>query len=227
MTIRWDIYSKVSDFTPLEAAFLWCEIEPTSELLEFPPHLVLKIKSQINQAFTQILTKRCREQINRAMAKGLSETEAIEKVISGTHKSASLYRLSLSGLSESEKLAQQEKILPNTPHRPHIHEFHLLEKGHEILQPSSLDRKILIEIAELLGGKPKFLFPGVDNDSVSTKERQSYLRLIKGLLNRIGKDPAERGITKELLGFVTDAGQRLSHQTVLKILKEVQELEED
>jgi hypothetical protein len=102
-----------------------------------------------------------------------------------------------------------------------------------------ISRSELKIIACDIGKKPKFLFPEMVADSadnnelnieekpLNTKKRNSYLKLIKGLLQKQGIDPSERGTAKSLVGIVKDAKQSLEDDAIRGILKEVQDLEED
>jgi hypothetical protein len=65
-------------------------------------------------------------------------------------------------------------------------------------------------MAETMGVKPKFLFkemrtdiaetttPSLEDKPLHTKERNSYLKFIRGLLRELNIDPNERAIAKRL-----------------------------
>jgi hypothetical protein len=103
---------------------------------------------------------------------------------------------------------------------------------------SSASRCDLIRVAEELGQAPKFLFPemvedlaepailSIQHKPLPTKRRNSYLKLIKGLLQKQGIDPRERGNIKILIGIVESAGQTLGKDAIGDILREVGDLKD-
>jgi hypothetical protein len=93
--------------------------------------------------------------------------------------------------------------------------------------PENATRTALVQMANDKGVKPKFLFPemrtesaeGTTDKPVNSKKRNSYLKLIKGLLEKLNIDPSERGVSKQLEKIGS-----LSNDAILDILKEVQDL---
>jgi hypothetical protein len=94
-------------------------------------------------------------------------------------------------------------------------------------------RRELKEIAQHRNEKPKFLYLEMRvseknlDEKVHPKKRNSYLKIIKGLLKKQGIDPGERGNTDALIGIVAAAGQNLRKDAIGDILKEVTDLIED
>jgi hypothetical protein len=94
-------------------------------------------------------------------------------------------------------------------------------------QHHPIARSKLKELAEKLNTKPKFLFSeSRKRIDLPAKSRNSYLKLIKGLLVDKGIDPGERGIAKQLKGMVQHADESLGDDAIRGILEEVKNLDE-
>jgi hypothetical protein len=242
MGIRLDIYQKVKKFSILDAAYLWLEKDPN------------EIKSYDVGCIEELITEHLNLRQKR-WAVFLSQQDDPEKTI---HKlvvenrkihlrnSFDFLPISLGWEPAEERykksLSQDEKdkLWENAQEDP------VTEKERQVLfsemppgVSSDVTREELIEVAEKLGEKPRFLFPEISKNNsetiaqnieelpLHTKKRNSYLRLIKGLLKKQGINPGERGIAKSLVGIVKDAKQSLEADAIRGILKEVQNLEED
>jgi hypothetical protein len=99
-----------------------------------------------------------------------------------------------------------------------------------------ISRSELETIAHDIRKKPKFLFPemvansadnnepNIEEKPLNTKKRNSYLKLIKGLLKKQGINPSDRGNIKILIVIVESAGQTLGKDAIGDILREVGDL---
>jgi hypothetical protein len=111
--------------------------------------------------------------------------------------------------------------------------------GDEPANTRKVKRTVLKKMANEKGQKPKFLFPEMRLDSTQTttpkledkplptKARNSYLRLIKGLLKNAGIEPTERGLAKSLEGMVTRSGETLRQDKLRAILTEINSQQTD
>lgn len=80
---------------------------------------------------------------------------------------------------------------------------------------------------EMRADSAKAINPSLEDKPLHTKERKSYLKLIKALLKKLNIEPSERGNAKGLERMVTEVGQSLGDDKIRDILKEVQDLDED
>jgi hypothetical protein len=97
--------------------------------------------------------------------------------------------------------------------------------------PEKVARTALKKMAETMGVKPKFLFkemrtdiaetttPSLEDKPLHTKERNSYLKFIRGLLRELKIDPSERAIAKRLMSRTG-----LGYDKVQDILEELRNL---
>jgi hypothetical protein len=225
MTLRWHLYDKLYDLKVIEASFLWLEIEPTAELLESPPHEVNIVQQLINSELSRRATAllidwKKDDPVGKLVIQlritGI-ETEYITGRINQKEKDLKVFQAEITPVTQSERFNARASI-PST------------------FKTVSLED--LREIAIKLNEKPKFLFPemrtSIEEEALSRitdkplpiKKRNSYLKLIKGLLKKQGINPAERGNIKQLIGMVENAGEILGKDAVGDILKEIQGLSE-
>jgi transcriptional regulator with XRE-family HTH domain len=213
MAPNWELYKKIDYFTLREAATLWLETPLGSE------HTDLEmIERLLNETLVKIWLKTFKTH-------GKSRQEAYDSLLAviTINRNAVSHNFSMEDLSKIKEL----------PHAT----YGMIEKmkrSQEDYRFEIISRSKLIEIAKELGEKPKFLFPDVDQDKsklttlqdkpLSTKERNSYLKLIKGLLQEQKIDPGERAIAKKLSGMTDRTELSLGEDTIRRILKEIQDL---
>jgi hypothetical protein len=232
MSIHWETYQKTHTFSLLEAAFLWLEIEPTKEGLESPSHPVEARRKLLNDEINRYYKEWMYLSVHSLMQTGISEDEAFDQYIRSAQENF-VENMREWGLTEQQIIEKKEQICKTLITKSD--RFKLQFEDTEINEVSS---NTLREIAKKLDERPKFLFPEImidiagvtpsDNvEIINTKRRNSYLKLIKGLLHDREIDPGERGIAKGLEGMVKAAKQSLGDDVIRDILKEVQDLEED
>ncbi len=215
MTIQWPLYNKLYRLNVTEAALLWLEIEPTPELIESPPHGAQVVQELINNKL-----------YDRAKAL-LIDTEKDDPVGQCVIDSRVTPNWTEYFKGRMTKEQYHFKVFQaETKPVTQAERFNALASIPLTFETATL--KDLREIALELGEKPKFLFHEENEEKpLNTKKRNSYLKLIKGLLKKQGIDPNERGIAKSLVGMVKDAKQSLEDDAIRDILKEVQDLEAD
>jgi hypothetical protein len=212
VTINWQLYSKLDNFTLREAAALWLETSPDSE------HPGLEMMERLlNQTLVKI----------KLESFGENEEEAYNRVF--TLICFNRYSSGNTTPDFPVKKGSGKGIIPASGS-----DIAKIKNSAKEYRFSSISRSDLIKIANELNHTPKFLFPesrqtntSTLEDSLQPKKRNSYLKLIKGLLHKQGIDPGERGIAKRLVGMVKDAKQTLGDDAILVILKEIQQLDED
>jgi hypothetical protein len=231
VNINWQLYQKLDRFTLREAATFWLEVPLNSE----DPQLEI-IERLINKTLVEINLNFFKEEYKEVVRTDQQAYDLLLTKIALDHlenNDPSLYsKVSRNPSLYSIEDVLHQKILYATP--THIGKIKRSDKEFRF---KSVYRNELIEVANMLDQKPKFLFPNLVQDKSqtltqnisdkppSTKERNSYLKLIKGILKEQGLDPGERGIAKELSGMVDRAGQSLGQDKIRGILKEIQELE--
>jgi hypothetical protein len=92
---------------------------------------------------------------------------------------------------------------------------------------STASRSALLKVANDLKLTPIFLFPEmvqnaseittltIEERPLNSKKRNSYLRLIKGLLKKLDMNPSERGVAQELEKLTELADDRLGEDTIV------------
>jgi hypothetical protein len=241
MAIRWEIYHRVQDFKLIDAAFLWLEIEPSEELLASPPYTVRTMQQVLNDAVNDITSEKLIQHAKKAAEKeGISKVDVLKRLFSNPPKRRPII------LNE---FAPPENLSPRDMAQELVRIFgidsdSLTENSWEDLTrqwntntnlEKVVSRDHLMEVAEAWNESPKFLFPEMMKDiakitasdsedkPLNPKKRNSYLRLIKGLLNRVSKSHPGEVTAKELSGWVKDAGEELGQDAIRAILKEIKE----
>jgi hypothetical protein len=251
MNIRWDIYRKLDNFSFSDAAYLWLEREPVinDEAWKNDPYDVRRQEERIRDC---VKYRRWKVYLSQQD----DPEEVIKKMVIENRCNCLRWKgdspFGLEGILD----IPADWTPPEERNKTPMSKDELWEKAkrdpvtdierktlYERMPPGSSEFKVsreeLIEVAEELEETPRFLFPDISENASRTivqnseeqrlnpKRRNSYLKLIKGLLYKLKIDPGERSISKSLEGMITDAGETLTAEVVLSILKEVQALEED
>ena len=238
MEINWKNYRRVESFSLLDAAFLWLEIKPTPEMHSSLPLYVSATMKAIAKELDLSEYELFLGVAHKFMQEDeISEVEAIKRVLQPPLRVKGFEEETLKPVQVDVRL--DPNVDPVWQMRWELRKhFSRHRKSEGDVEVSRIDLK---ELAKKWGETPKFLFPeatkgssqttttdlNIENKFLSTKERNSYLKLIKGLLLKQGMKPGERGIAKSLEGMVKDAHQSLGDDKIRNILKEVQNLDED
>lgn len=135
--------------------------------------------------------------------------------------------------SHQEHIPAEVSIMENAL----INEVEKLRPGDEKYEqcfgiPSGLkvSRQELINFAIEKGRKPKFLFPEErentsSKDALDSRQRNTYLKLIKAFLKKLDINLEDRGASAQVKSLVELVGLNLSEDTIRKVLKEVKEID--
>jgi hypothetical protein len=230
MSIRWETCQKTHAFSLLEAAFLWLEIEPTKEGLESPPYFVEARRKLLSHEINRYHKEWMHRFVHSLMQTGISEDEAFDEYIRSVQENF-VENMRQWGLTEQQIIEKKERICKTLVTKSD--RFKLQCEDTEINEVSS---DTLKEIAKRLDERPKFLFPENMNNiaeittsdsedkPLHTKERKSYLRLIKGLLKKVSTYQSTEVKAIQLEGWVSEAGESLGDDKIRNILKEIDDL---
>jgi hypothetical protein len=234
----WNDYQYCDEFSFLEAAFLWLEIEPNDKQKKEPPIHVKGLNDKIKKF---VISKRWEKLLSQKEdAEGFIFKQVLEKRKDKIFSSFSELENLFGPKEDRDDRSQEERwVIEKEKPCSEVEREEVFARMPPGEFYDSVTREELLCFADLLGEKPKFLFPEMmtniakittsdsEDKPLPTKKRNSYLKLIKGLLQKQGIDPSERGIAKILVGIVKDAKQSLESDAIRGILKEIQDLEED
>jgi hypothetical protein len=224
MTIRWADYQYCEDFSFLEAAFLWMEIEPNHKKRSRAPVPVSGLENKIEKF---VKSKRWEKLLSQ---KDDEEAFIFAQVLAKRKdKIFDLLDFHLCEPEEDRDYRSKEErweIAKTTPYSD--------AEQREVLamMPGKYDRvtrEELLCFADSLGQKPKFLFPeSIQQDDEGWEKgeasKSSYQKLIKILAHTLNID-----LTHSEAGGVIQvkaelAKIKISEPTVLKILDEIHPL---
>jgi hypothetical protein len=218
--IRWKVYRQIPNFSLLEAAFLWREIELTKEGLESPPHFVEAQRKILNDKIFYLYIRRMDEGLQLHAKPGLSKTEKINEYMRSDE--GPYYLCAKMGLVEHHDDPEEEQIGRIS--------YTLVDRYYERLKPKeyeAVSSETLKEIAEILNEKPKFLFPECQGEEkLHHAEKTALLKVIIGLFPE-SIDPKKSDAVGKLKGAFQLHGIGLDDKTIRKLLKEISPLTEE
>jgi hypothetical protein len=219
MSNKWNDYRYCDDFSFLDAAFLWLELDSNHEQTRNPPVAVKGLKDKMEKF---VKSKRWEKLLSLQEDK---EGFIFEEVLNLRNEK----KVSIAPYVP-RKTVPSDDLDPKRPCSD-VERQELFTQMPPGSSKDSVSKEELQCFADSLEEKPKFLFPEMRDDSIKNledkvhpKKRNSYLKLIKGLLQKQGIDPIERGNIKILIGIVESAGQTLEKDAIGDILREVGDL---
>ena len=226
-------YQSRKDFTFLEAAFLWLEIEPTEALLEEPPHPVSSMAKTLAEAQAKIYSKKAKEEISIRYKEVVEDQDIVfssNSIALSSNTKAPLNDFLINYYEATRRFLTLTGSIAGLA-EPSLEDVKAFLSSLDKVPSSDslIKRDALQMVANSLGKAPRFLY----SDEKQPEHRvlnSSFYCFVKAYCEQKNINWRERGASKKIeealrKDFPSNEKDYPKDDTLLKIIKQMKETE--